>query len=70
MLISSDCSNYLRIIQLGLIDTKPFRKVVWIPREWAEELDAMADKQGLTGKARYGDMARIIIKRAMTEGAQ
>ena len=55
---------------MGLIDTKPFRKVVWIPREWAEELDAMADKQGLTGKARYGDMARIIIKRAMTEGAQ
>ena len=54
---------------MGLIDTKPLKKVVWIPLAWAQELDGMAEKQGLTGKARFADMARIIIKQGMTEGS-
>lgn len=56
---------------MGLIDTKQIRKVVWIPVAWAQELDAIAEREGLTGKARYGDMARIIINKALkAEGAQ
>lgn len=58
---------------MGLIDTKQTRKVVWIPVAWAQELDAIAEREGLTGKARYGDMARIIINKALKaeiEGAQ
>ena len=55
---------------MGLIDTKQTRKVVWIPVAWAQDLDALAEKQGLTGKARYGDMARIIINKALKESAE
>jgi hypothetical protein len=49
-------------------------KHLWLEQADADGLDQLAEKEGLSGKGRYGDMARIIIRRAIrameAEGAQ
>jgi len=50
------------------MSVKTDKSPVWITPVLKEELDAMGEKEGLSaGKRRYGDMARIILNRAVKE---